>query len=197
MSWDTLDEFIHTVDHWSSVQEYLEKTNSQEKRYSNAGLVTFKTPVLDGDTLVLPGGSAAHNDSDRVEQYFVTHSEDLYTLRSTGRERGTHWDGPIKSFSHFELAGKYILAALNTDFRRMIGASEIETRWKKRGLAPGWATQEIAPLPENVYRTLQFVKLGPPSMSFVGERYESMWTYPLSETYDELTVTVMAGIPQP
>ncbi|KXP11811.1 hypothetical protein AXK57_21430 [Tsukamurella pulmonis] len=147
MGWDPIDEFIECLARWRRVQEHVQNLHIQ--RPPDAELITFETPIIDGDVLVLPNGPLRESDSEFVEHLSVSRDGDHFTLNHQRRDRGEYYEGPVKLFSNFTLAGKFILTRYAAEFRTLLDLPMVLKPWIGAEPRTGWSTREVPPTREN------------------------------------------------
>jgi hypothetical protein len=197
MSWETLDDFIDTMNQWTEVQRHLESIGAQ--RAPSTRLIAFGRPYLaDDSTLILPNGPAREQMDDGRIELTVTKDYDCYSLRQTGYERSDSFTGRQEwRSSNFELMGKYILARKNGGFRQKIGAPSAFQRWLDIGLAPQWIKQHMSHEEAGVDWLYKFTDTSSSNVHYYDYENGDALTFPFSMSYHEITNTYMEGVPQP
>lgn len=197
MPWETLDEFVDTMEYWTDVQTYLERIEAQ--RTAGARLVAFGRPYLkDESTLILPNGPARNQMDDGEIHLSITRDDDGYSLRRTGYERADTFTGRQEwKASNFELVGKYVLVRQNSGFRTKIGADNPFHQWLDIGLAPHWNKHHMSQDEVGVDWLYKYSNSSSPNVYYYDYDNGDPLTFPLSLSYRNISDVYMKDVPQP
>ncbi|GAA1015545.1 hypothetical protein GCM10009551_103620 [Nocardiopsis tropica] len=197
MPWETLDEFVDTMEYWTDVQTYLEGIEAQ--RTAGARLVAFGRPYLkDECTLILPNGPARNQMDDGEIHLSITRDDDGYSLRRTGYERADTFTGRQEwKASNFELVGKYVLVRQNSGFRTKIWADNPFHQWLDIGLAPHWNKHHISQDEAGVDWLYKYSNSSSPNVYYYDYDNGDPLTFPLSLSYRNISDVYMKDVPQP
>ncbi|MBD1320641.1 hypothetical protein [Gordonia hankookensis] len=191
--WAALPDFFSAMAYWRNVQQFC-----AESGHAKADkILLFGTPYLDGDRLIIPNGPARAEDSEGYRAYSFNWEGNAFTLRESGRDRGTTWNNVTKAwFSSLSDIGKHFTGSYVGERTRMatnLKLPIVNLQWVDIGPAPGWSGSG-EPDPDGFEPATKYHRNDDPSRYYFTDAGDSETSFRLNLSWRELNLLYTEGI---